>query len=250
MFFSFVAAVWCCLCCCLKNLLVVCAICCLCFVLFLLLFLFVLLFLLFLLFVLLLSSAFAAAFWVADRRTPPLPLLTFQNVKNDFSIDYLSIDFAKCQEPFLYPKKDFGVPKNHFGLLYLPKRHLYTKKKSHPFPESNSLRCTIVDSDEEPSFAPRRLFSVPVRGITRAQGLHQHGCDQFSRRSIGAPSIADFSERGNPIHITWNRFCMFRSLFLSVVPLRCRREKASVARLCCSVRRSSSPLAGTPSVLE
>ena len=42
--------------------------------------------------------AFAAAFCVVVRwKNPPLPFLTFQNIKNNFTIDKLSIDFEKSQ---------------------------------------------------------------------------------------------------------------------------------------------------------
>ena len=84
------------------------ACCCLCGLLLLLLFLFLLALSRFLLFVLLLLPLLGRR----PLKTPPLPLLTFQNVKNNSTIDETPSDFRKCQEQvFVSRKKHFVLPK-------------------------------------------------------------------------------------------------------------------------------------------
>ena len=49
---------------------------------------------------------FLLLFLLPTVELPPLPLLTFRNVKNNFTIDELSFDLPKSQEQF--------VPKKHY----------------------------------------------------------------------------------------------------------------------------------------
>ena len=45
---------------------------------------------------------------------PPLPLLTFQNVKNNGTIGEAPFDLRKCQELFFVSRKTFCIPKKTF----------------------------------------------------------------------------------------------------------------------------------------
>ena len=115
----------------------------------------------------------------------------------------------------------------------------------------------------------RTVSDVQLWTVTRSPLLPREGCSQF--QSEASPGHKDSTNTDvtnslgaalglHPLQTSVSVEIQFTSpgtdsacsghSFPSVVPLRCRREKASVARLCCSVQRSSSPLAGTPSVLE
>ena len=67
--------------------------------------------LLFLFCVLLLSAALAAAFGSPTVEPPPWPNLTFQNVKNNFSIDETPLTSENVKNKFLYPEKILLYPK-------------------------------------------------------------------------------------------------------------------------------------------
>ena len=72
---------------------------------------------------------------------PPLPLLTFQNVNNNFTIDETPFDLRKSQKLFLVsPRKPLVCQKktlvsqqqNRFGVLYPPKKNFCIRKKHIP----------------------------------------------------------------------------------------------------------------------
>ena len=86
-----------------------------------------------LLFVLLLLPLLWFAVAAAFVKNPPLPILTFQNVKNHFTIDLTLQPLKKVKnkllvsqkKPFVYPKK--SVPKKALWSFVSQKRRLYPK---------------------------------------------------------------------------------------------------------------------------
>ena len=89
----------------------------------LLLLLFVLLLLLILLFVLLLG--------LPPLENPPLPLVTFQNVKNNFTIDKTPLTWEKVKNKFLYPEKNLWSQKSPL-VFCIPKKTFVHPKKHIP----------------------------------------------------------------------------------------------------------------------
>ena len=76
---------------------------------------------------------------------PPLPLLTFQSVKNNFTIDETPWTSENVKNIFCIPKKAFCIPKKDFCIhqkdlcpkkitlvFCIPKKDFCTPKKSHP----------------------------------------------------------------------------------------------------------------------
>ena len=167
------AAVWCSLCCCLYNLLLLVRlllfvfsvvftalfVCAAFFVFFCFVCCFYFFVLFFLLFVLLLSDAFAAAFGSPTVERHPLPILTFQNVKNNCTIDETPLTSENVKNFFLYPevtfciKKDFGVPKKSLWSFVSQKKDFCTSQKSHPVEERQlgQLGGLFADGPTTPS---------------------------------------------------------------------------------------------------